>query len=200
MFCQSCGTEQIGAAKFCSSCGTALVSTSLAQTKTEPAVESPIQASDATQKKKNNPLVAILIVVAVLVVGGIAVGSQGAKQQVPIVEETPTVEPTPEPINWAPTGYTQWDDYLAYKFTTKQGKWPCQDCNFWKVTVVANEGCPGGVYGELNMLDSSGTVQDWSNDSISYLGPGEKAILKFKHYGYDSSLDSGELTKLSCHG
>lgn len=202
MFCSNCGSSQIPSAKFCSSCGTGLVDTAVEPAETTTRDEPGTETASTEAAKKKNPLATILILVAVLVVGGIAIGSQAGNQSTSTVEEveTPTIEPTPEPINWAPSGYSQWDDSIAYKFTTKSGKWPCQDCNFWKVTVVANQGCPGGVYGELNMLDSRGTVQDWTNDSIPYLGPGEKAVLKFTHYNYDSSLKTGELTNLTCHG
>jgi hypothetical protein len=109
-------------------------------------------------------------------------------------EPTPTAE-----LNWAPKKFTQVDESIAYRFTTNKGSWPCQDCNFWKLTVIANQECTNGVYAELNMKDSSGTVVNWSNDSIPYLGAGQKAVLTFENYPYDSNLESGELTKLTCH-
>ena len=116
-----------------------------------------------------------------------------------LTEVTPTEEAAPVEVDWAPAGYTQADEYLAYKFTTNQGAWPCEDCNFWKVTVIANEDCSGGVYAEMNLLDSAGTIVDWTNDTVPYLAAGQKAILKFEHYPYDSSLKSGQLTKLECN-
>jgi hypothetical protein len=108
-------------------------------------------------------------------------------------EPTPTVDP-----RWAPKGFTQLDESIAYKYTTNKGSWPCQDCNFLKITVIANVNCSSGVYAEVNFLDS-GTVMDWSNDSIPYLGAGQKAVLTFEHYPYESNIDSGELTKLTCY-
>lgn len=208
MFCTSCGRAQSDSAKFCSECGAPRITKTpeSKQTSTAPQESLPYEAEtsiQAPQTKKMGPLAIIGIVVGALLVVGFAIGSQhGSSNTTTVAEETQTETPTPDPVpvNWAPDGYTQYDDQLAYKFTTKQGKWPCNDCNFWKVTVIANEGCPGGVYGELNMMDSSGTVQDWTNDSISYLGPGKKAVLKFTHYGYDSSLKTGELTTLTCNG
>ena len=63
-------------------------------------------------------------------------------------EPTPTAE-----LNWAPKKFTQVDESIAYRFTTNKGSWPCQDCNFWKLTVIANQDCTNGVYAELNMKD-----------------------------------------------
>lgn len=114
--------------------------------------------------------------------------------------ESSEPEPTPEvDLTWAPKSFSQYDEKIAYKFTTAKGSSPCQDCNYWKITVIANYGCTDGVYAELNMMDSSGTVIDWSNDSIPYLGPGQKAVLTFKNYPWDSNLETGQLTKLTCY-
>lgn len=105
----------------------------------------------------------------------------------------------PAQVNWAPKGFSKFDESIAFKFTTSKGQSPCSDCNYWKVTIIANEECKDGVYAELNMLDSSGTVLNWSNDSIPFLGARQKAVLTFENYPYDSNLDSGELTDLACY-
>lgn len=44
--------------------------------------------------------------------------------------------------------------------------------------VVAPEGCDD-VYVEANFLDDAGNVIDWSNDTVSHLGPGDTAIVQF---------------------
>jgi hypothetical protein len=105
-----------------------------------------------------------------------------------------------EDLSWVPNGFEAHNNSIAYKFTTNKGAWPCQNCNFWKVTVYANKNCSSGVYAELNMMDSYGSVQDWTNDSIPFLARGQKAVLKFTNYPFDSNLESGQLIKLTCRG
>jgi hypothetical protein len=188
MTCRTCSAEIASNSAFCSNCGAKVVFDVPTFPQTAPVAN-----------KKINPFV----IVAIVLVGilGITIAAQNAATPLsPIVTETPAETVEPVPVDWAPEGYTQYDEYLAYKFTTDQGKWPCSNCNFWKVTVIANYGCPGGVYAELNMLDSSGTVVEWSNDTVSSLSAGEKAVLVFENYPYDDSLDTGELTQLTCHG
>lgn len=136
-----------------------------------------------------------MLVVGLLLVSSLGLSSCSKATTIQTPKETIPVAP----VNWAPTGYTQWDESLAYKFTTNDGSWPCEDCNFWKVTVLANQDCPGGVYAELNMLDDSDTVVDWTNDTVSYLGAGQKAILKFEHYPYDDTYKTGQVTQLECN-
>jgi hypothetical protein len=65
--------------------------------------------------------------------------------------------------------------------------------------VISKNGCPSGVYGSLN-IQKSGVTLDWTNDSVPYLGPMEKARLAFEKYGYSESGSNyqGDLTMLNC--
>lgn len=98
---------------------------------------------------------------------------------------------------WYPEGFSEYSTDLAYRWSTNEGGWPCNNCSFWKMTVVTKTGCFGGLYGEINIL-RGGSVVDWTNDLINYVGPGETAVLTYKRYPYSSTL-TGQLVELFCY-
>lgn len=104
-----------------------------------------------------------------------------------------------ENLPWYPKGYTEYDSDLAYKWTTHKRSADCSDCIYWTMQVIANTGCLGGVYAELNIM-RNGEVVDWTNDSVPSLAAGQVAFLEFISYqdGSGSSYQ-GQLTSLNCH-
>jgi hypothetical protein len=98
---------------------------------------------------------------------------------------------------WYPEGFSEYSANLAYRWSTNEGGWPCNNCSFWKMTVLTKTGCTSGLYGEINILRGNSVV-DWTNDLIAYLGPGETAVLTYKRYPYSSTL-TGQLVQLSCY-
>ena len=100
---------------------------------------------------------------------------------------------------WYPKGYKEWDSNMAFKYANNKGGDPCgySRCTYGKVQVVTRDGCPSGVYAAMNFLNSAGVVEDYSNDTVPYLAPKQKALLTFKSY---SSLGSGtiQLVELNC--
>ena len=103
--------------------------------------------------------------------------------------------------SWVPAGFTAWseDSNIAYQWTTDTASYDCSDCIYWLVDVISKNGCPSGVYGSLN-IQKGGVTLDWTNDTVPYLGPMEKARLAFEKYGYNSSGSNyqGDLTTLNC--
>jgi hypothetical protein len=67
----------------------------------------------------------------------------------------------------------------------------------WQIRVVSGDGCPGGIYGELNYLDKQGTVVGYTNDSLPGLAPEQVGLLTFD-WG-PNNVDTGEINKLTCH-
>jgi hypothetical protein len=65
------------------------------------------------------------------------------------------------------------------------------------VMVRATTACTGGIYAEVNHLDSSGIVVGYSNDTVSALQAGQMALMQF-NFTEDGS--SYQLTKLLCEG
>ena len=101
---------------------------------------------------------------------------------------------------WYPKGFKEWrqDSNMAYKYANNKGGDPCgySSCRYGKYEVISEDGCPSGVYAEMNFMDAGGTVRDWSNDTVSYLAPMQKALLTFVSY----SAPGGKimLTELNC--
>lgn len=95
---------------------------------------------------------------------------------------------------WYPRGYSEWEDGLAWKWADAYSD--CYSCSYWHIRVISRDGCSGGVYAEIN-IERGGSVVDWTNDTVTYLGPGKKALLEFDTWE-DGSL-TGDLTTLTCH-
>ncbi len=72
----------------------------------------------------------------------------------------------------------------------------CDYFTCWQIRVLSRDGCPDGVYAELNIL-SGDTVIGYTNDSLGYLGPGETALLTLTDTNENST--SGRLTDLTCY-
>lgn len=98
--------------------------------------------------------------------------------------------------NWPPTGFTDYDGEVAYKWTTSTTDSDCSDCTYSTMDVVSQYGCDS-LYVEVNFLDSSGSVVDWSNDTASYLSAGQTAKLEFDTY--EDNADQTEITDVSCY-
>jgi major membrane immunogen (membrane-anchored lipoprotein) len=99
--------------------------------------------------------------------------------------------------SWTPAGFNEWDDNVAWKWVERESD--CSDCIYWHIQIVTNMGCPNGVYSSINISENDEVV-DWTNDSIPYLGPGQKAVLAFEKYGLSGSGSDyeGSLTELNC--
>lgn len=98
--------------------------------------------------------------------------------------------------NWYPKGYNvRPDGELAFKFVRSNPD--CYSCSAAAVNVVSKNGCPGGIYAEANVLDSAGTVIDWTNDSVPSLAPGQKARLNFTTY--QDNADTIQIVDMTCN-
>jgi hypothetical protein len=95
---------------------------------------------------------------------------------------------------WYPKGYSEWEDGLAWKWVNAYDD--CYSCSYWHIKVISRDGCAGGIYAEMN-IERGGSVVDWTNDSIPYLGAGSKALLTFETYS-NGNL-TGDMTTLTCH-
>lgn len=96
---------------------------------------------------------------------------------------------------WYPNGYFETaDGLIAWKWV--QIYEDCYSCRYSHVSVIAKEGCYGGLYAETNFLHN-GVVIDWTNDSLPSLGAGQKAVLLFK--SYNDNADQTEAPTFNCH-
>jgi len=97
---------------------------------------------------------------------------------------------------WYPKGYNEYSSNVAWKWA--DGPSPCGYSRCWysHIKVVSLNGCPSGLYAEVNKLNSAGTVIGWSNDSVPSLRPGQKARLVFVTY---DPADASSLAEISCY-
>lgn len=70
-------------------------------------------------------------------------------------------------------------------------------CSQIKVKATGTS-CPDGLYVEVNFLDRSGTIVDYSNDLVSSLARGQSAILTFTTYE-DSVRRTSAPTEMICY-
>jgi len=97
---------------------------------------------------------------------------------------------------WYPRGYDEWVDGVAFKFnkseTNNSYLWG------WAYNVVTRDGCPDGLYVEVNFESSSGTVLDWGNDSLSALKPGQRGLMEFRVGTDRDGVDTFDVTEVNC--
>lgn len=101
---------------------------------------------------------------------------------------------------WYPKGYNEYllDDTIAWKWL----KTSQFDCDYyyatcWGMSIVAKDGCPTGLYAEIDIKDSSGQKVSYSNDLSNYAGPGEK--VKFVFNDFTDGRLTGSLNKINCY-
>lgn len=102
-----------------------------------------------------------------------------------------------EDDSWVPGGFNKWDGNVVWKWVDRDVD--CSECVYWHIQILSRDGCPSGVYASIN-ISKNDEVIDWTNDSIPYLGAGQKAVLEFKKYSLSGSGSNyqGELTELNC--
>ena len=98
---------------------------------------------------------------------------------------------------WYPKGYSEYDSNIATKWDNSGG-YDCYDCTYAKLMIVSQDGCSGGVYAEVNFLDSSGVAVDWSNDTVPSLSASSYAQLIFESYSATGG-GSVEISRIDCN-
>jgi hypothetical protein len=98
---------------------------------------------------------------------------------------------------WYPRGYSEYSTGIATKWDNSGGD-DCYDCTYAKLLVLSQDGCPNGVYAEVNFLNSAGAVEDWTNDTVPSLGVNGVALLKFESYSATSG-GSVSISSIDCN-
>ena len=102
--------------------------------------------------------------------------------------------------SWIPSGfdgYTE-DDTIAWRWATKSEV----DCTYstgacWSVILIAKEGCPRSLYGEVNIFDKNDIQISYTNDSVASVQPMQKVKLTFDTL--DDSAQTANISKFSCY-
>lgn len=97
--------------------------------------------------------------------------------------------------SWMPTGFTSWDQEVAYKWVDDP------TCDTYSVCaavqVVANKDCMNNLYAELILQDKNYVQYDYTNDSQGSLSKGSTAELTF-NFPPDERFAHFKLSKISC--
>ena len=108
---------------------------------------------------------------------------------------SPSTVATPPDTSWIPSGYTGYDDNIAYKFRDK-GEISCgyrDSC--YQMEFVSKKGCDS-LYVELTRLGPAGENVGYTNDTTNNLQPNQKAVLTFSSFDDDNSA---RLSKINCY-
>lgn len=216
MICTACNTQNSATSGFCITCGTKLEAAAPATAApATPTLPAPSPFILPPKKKLSTGAIVGIIAGALVILLGAGLGTSAVVTAALNSNSADTLTPdysdttdstdsgtdwvdTPVTTDWAPSDYTQWDDYLAYKWVTDNYESDCYDCTYWFLEVIAHYDCSNGIYGEITMDDSYGNQVDWSNDSYPSLYANQTAVFEFDHYPYEADM-TGTLTTLTCH-
>jgi len=98
-------------------------------------------------------------------------------------------------LPWYPKGFEEYKPGFAFKVL--KGGLNCYSCRGLRFEVISKTSCPNTLYVEANHINSSGTVDDWSNDTVQSLSAGQRAIIEFNFYGTTSGTI--RITKVNCY-
>lgn len=186
-FCSKCGAAR-GAGAFCSSCGTAFASPVAAG---PPGWVTP----SATPKKKGRNWAIPLVVVAVLLIAYVGNQSRASTPGSPSRTAAPVA---PNVHSWSPPdGFvkTSQDPSVAFRWLDSVVCDLADRC--WGMELVANDGCPGGLYVELTTLASDGAAVGFTNDTVGSVSPGGKARMIFDNF--EPTAHKARLADVSCN-
>lgn len=143
--------------------------------------------------------VIVVVFISLLgVIGGSGSNTSTSNAPSSVSTESPSAKASPEepkvaPKPWFPKGFSEFQDGIAFKWTTGS-------CDFGRCAhalVIAKYGCPNGLYVEVNGFDKSSTQVDYTNDVTSYLAPMKQAKLTFNFT--DDSASTVQISKVNCY-
>ena len=101
---------------------------------------------------------------------------------------------------WIPSGFTGYvsDDNIAWRWGTKTET----NCSYssgscWTVVLIAKNGCPQSLYGEVNIFDKGDIQISYTNDTLGTVQPMQKVKLTFDTL--DELAQSANISKFSCY-
>jgi len=97
-------------------------------------------------------------------------------------------------VPWYPEGYSELLAGIAYKWVDVG--YDCSSCYQWDMDFVSQSRC-NSVYAEVDILDSSGRVVGWTNDTLRSVRPGEVGRLTFQKYSGSGTM-SARVSEFNC--
>lgn len=145
----------------------------------------------------------VLVVAGLLVAIGLVccVGSSlvNSNNSTSSSSSRPVSAPATESRAWIPSGFTRYDDSVAYRWMDS----PELKCTYsgvgsscFGMEVVAHYGCDN-LYVELSELDASGASVGFTNDVAVGIPSGGRAKLVFDTF--DSGVSKARISKVQCY-
>lgn len=205
--CVACSEAIKPNAKLCKHCGTLQSDSRFAspvqKSLSSSGSPSAHNASRYRRLSKSN-VITLSLVMGLSILAASLVATFGSAERTEEIVGGPssdTSQSPPDELNvpdtsWIPKGYELIGENVAGKIANHTID--CIDCGGLSWKVVSKLGCMNGLYVEANFIDESGTVIDWSNDSIPTLGAMEKGIIELITYSDAPNL-SVELSQVNCN-
>jgi hypothetical protein len=160
--------------------------------------------SDSPKKSKfwppdRNSLIIVSIVLAYLIYYFLGGGSSSLNS---ISSMNGSTNQTSTDTSWIPGGYSAWEDgsNLAYAVGPDISQAQCGYEFCFGIYVVSKSGCKNSLYGEIDLVDKTGTKIGYSNATLGSLSPGTKGLLIFHVSGGDlQQMDTWPVSKISCY-
>lgn len=172
--CRNCDTPHDAGARFCANCGQSF--TTPGGWGPAPLVMAPPESGPSTLQKFIGSMILIggALWLVSLLVGTRSLG-------------VPSWTP--------PAGYTQFDAGTAYQWVANP-KCTYSTGSCWGALVVSRNACPNGLYGEISLIDASGTAIGYTNDDVGAVAAGQTARMTFDTF--NTAASKAKLTKISC--
>lgn len=97
---------------------------------------------------------------------------------------------------WYPRGFTRSLENLAWGWTSESGAAPCENCIYWKVTVVTRDGCIGGGLIEIRISDGEAELTKLQ-ETWPRLQPQESVTADFPYQQLNPDL-TAQVTLAEC--
>jgi hypothetical protein len=97
-------------------------------------------------------------------------------------------------VPWYPEGYQELLPGIAFQWVDTRAD--CYNCYQWDADFVSERTC-NSVYAEVDILDSSGRVIGWTNDTLRSVRAGEVGRLTFQTYR-GSGILTARFSEFNC--
>lgn len=98
---------------------------------------------------------------------------------------------------WYPKGYSEIAAFPGFAYKNQAGNQCSYGASCASFGIVSETACPTSLYVEVNMLDASGAIVDWSNDTAQGLKAGQ--VARMAANSYNSNFSSWQFAKIHCY-
>jgi hypothetical protein len=132
----------------------------------------------------------IFFVLLFAFIGNSVSENRSSVQSIQVPQVTETQEST---VEWLPEGFTAYGSDVGWRWADSTCTLSTARCTHME--VLSRDGC-SSLYVEVNFVDSSETVLDWSNDTARALQPLQMALLEFSTF--EDSASASSVAEINC--